>query len=377
LLLVTSLIKEVYNVVVCQNRNNFAFMFIADRQRNSMLVAEALKGVWRESLPDLSLSKDECARALPFLAMSGAGALAWWRLKQSPFTDSDLTQNAESFYRGAMVDALMYEHSLKRVLTKLKSIAIEPVMIKGWAAARAYHRPDLRPWGDIDLVVEPEDVHKAEAALADEERPIDLSHRDLRNDGLSYRFLMEHSRVISVGDIKVRLACAEDHLRFLCLHFLRHGGWRPLWLCDIGAAVESRPDDFDWERCLGSNLRRRRWVICAIGLALWLLDVERSGLPTEVNDAKLPTWLRNTILAQWDSPDPMRQPGFRYMRPIRESLRRPGDLFRALKLRWPDPLTSTIVLEGPLNDLPRFPFQIRHGLRRAMRFTREVFADKH
>ena len=64
------------------------------------------------------------------------------------------------------------------------------------------------------------------------------------------------------------------------------------------------------------------------------------------------------------------------MRPVREYLLDPIGLLRALRLRWPDPLISTIVLEGRLNGLPRIPYQIGHGLLRAMRFTKDVIADE-
>ena len=45
----------------------------------------------------------------------------------------------------------------------------------------------------------------------------------------------------------------EDQLRQLCLHLLRHGACRPLWLCDVAVMLESLPGDFDWDRCLGGD----------------------------------------------------------------------------------------------------------------------------
>lgn len=61
------------------------------------------------------------------------------------------------------------------------------------------------------------------------------------------------------GD-KIWVLCAEDHLRFLCLHLLKHGAWRPFWLCDVGMALESRSSNFDWDRCFGENKRRAEWI---------------------------------------------------------------------------------------------------------------------
>jgi hypothetical protein len=50
---------------------------------------------------------------------------------------------------------------------------------------------------------------------------------------------------VELNGAKIRILGAEDHLRLLCLHLLKHGAWRPLWLCDVAAALESRPSSFD------------------------------------------------------------------------------------------------------------------------------------
>src|SRR5205814_891640 len=71
----------------------------------------------------------------------------------------------------------------------------------------------------------------------------------------------------------------EDHLRLLCLHMLVHGVCRPLWLCDIGAALESRPAEFDWRWFLSGDPRRTRWALCALGLAHELLGARLQDTP--------------------------------------------------------------------------------------------------
>jgi hypothetical protein len=50
-------------------------------------------------------------------------------------------------------------------------------------------------------------------------------------------------------------------------------------------------------------------------------------------------------------------------------LLRPGAI-DALRARWPNSIEATAALRGPLNDLPRLPFQVADGLRRAWRFAR-------
>jgi hypothetical protein len=50
------------------------------------------------------------------------------------------------------------------------------------------------------------------------------------------------------------------------------------------------------------------------------------------------------------------------LQPIREVLRHPRTLPRALRDRWPDPIQATIRMGGPFNELPRFPFQLAEYL---------------
>ncbi len=86
---------------------------------------------------------------------------------------------------------------------------------------------------------------------------------------------------LEVEGVGVRTLGAEDHLRLLCLHFLRHGGWRPLWLCNIGAVMESRPPDFDWDLFFEGSARDAGACASAILLARRILGADLTGTPLE------------------------------------------------------------------------------------------------
>ena len=72
----------------------------------------------------------------------------------------------------------------------------------------------------------------------------------------------------ALGDVPVRVLGPEDQLRLLCLHLARHGISRPLWLCDIGACLESSPPDFDWDCCLRGSKTLSDWTTCVLGAGL-------------------------------------------------------------------------------------------------------------
>jgi hypothetical protein len=163
---------------------------------------------------------------------------------------------------------------------------------------------------------------------------------------------------VRLRDVEVRVLGAEDHLALLCLHMLGHGAWRPVWLCDIAAAVESVSSDFDWARCFPKDARRSHWVACALGLARKLLgaDVsERVAVPP-------PRWLVTAVLRQWARDEHyMSTPSMAFV------WRHPRLLAKAVRLRWPNAVQATVELGGPFNDLPRLPFQLGDCVWRVVR----------
>jgi len=214
-----------------------------------------------------------------------SGALAWHKIRNSDLKTSAAGLELQEAYRFHSVRTLVREHAIKAVLTLLYREGVEPILVKGWAAARLYPEPALRPYGDIDLVVRPEQysftAYAISAAIAaseiDSAYYIDL-HRGFDHlDDHSFDDLYSHSSILKLDDVDVRVLSPEDHLRVLCVHLLHHNAFRPLWLCDIAAAVDGRASDFDWDRCLGRN-RRADWVACAIGLAHKLLGADVAGL---------------------------------------------------------------------------------------------------
>ena len=341
------------------------------RNSHGRLVAAALAGAWRSSPLPLTVSTEELVRVAPLLLGSGAGALGWWRVRDSDLRSSAPALELQQAYRLFTLHAALHQREITQVFTFLRSAGVEPILVKGWAAARVYPEPGLRPYGDIDLCVRPEDYLTAQEVLRSPEGRgywVDL-HAGITD--LGHRYLDDlyaRSQLVRLGEVDVRVLGPEDHLALLCVHMLRHGAWRPLWLCDIAATVESRPTDFNWDRCLGSNPRRADWVACSIGLAHQLLGAEVDDTPVAWRAKRLPGWLIPNVLKQWETPYPTYQAPMRYPEPMATYLRHPTGVFLALRKRWPNAIEATASVGGPLNELPRLPFQLAHCLSRTARF---------
>jgi hypothetical protein len=252
---------------------------------------------------------------------------------------------------------------------------MEPLLFKGWAIARSYPQPGLRPSGDIDLCVRPEEYRAASASIHhvhDAAGQVDI-HVGFSRDHLGFSLLndgtldeiYERSEQVPLGDTEVRILGPEDHLRLLCLHMLGHGAWRALWLCDVAVALESRPPTFDWDRCLRGDRRRADWVVCTLGLAHQLLGARIEDTPAAERARNLPRWLAPVVLRQWGQ-------GYRMPHWMAPDVRHPLRSLRGLHHHWRNPIQGTVEVGGPFNDWPRLPFQVAACARRTAQFVAEL-----
>jgi hypothetical protein len=277
-------------------------------------------------------------------------------------------------YRFHAMRAVLYEQAIQRYIQALRQMKIEPLLIKGWSIARLYSDHHLRPYGDIDLAVPPAQYALAEAVLEQVrtvECPVDL-HRGMR--WLSERCwegLYARSELVPLGEVAVRILGPEDQVVLLCRHFLRHNAWRPLWLCDIAAALEARPAAFDWQRCLERNRRRAGWVVCTLGLAAQLLDARVDDTPVAERAQQLPSWLLPAVLRQWNHCLGPGQLGA-IVPYVATHWRRPRDIWRRAGLRWDMPIAATMACKGPMNAYPRVPFQVLLALAHLPQWGREL-----
>lgn len=331
-------------------------------------VAAVLGGSWRPAPPPPGFSDEDLPVVSPLLLGMGAAGLGWWRVRDSVLRESPAALKLRQAYRLQVLQAAIHERRIERILPVLRSAGIQPLLGKGWAIARLYPDPGLRPYGDIDLYVPSEQFLEAAAALAAahmEERPEDLHRGFAELDDRDTREIHARSQLVKLGGLEVRVFGPEDHLRLLALHMLRHGLIRPLWLCDVAVALESLPGAFDWAYFFRGSPRRSEWVAGGLELSRRLLDARIDAVPKSRRATRLPLWLVPSVLRQWakaTTPQGARTP-------MAAFLRRPEGLLEALRLRWPNAIEATIHVGGPFNDLPRVPFQLGTCVARTARFV--------
>lgn len=338
------------------------------------LIANILSGSWRAAPLQLDFSVTELERCVPPLTGSGAAALAWWKIRHSNLRDSRPGVVLKQHYHTQALQSALQEWEVEYVFSQLRAAGVEPILLKGLAASRLYPERGLRPPGDIDLCVRPEQYEAAMAAVWAPSRKgtalIDLKHDDsaLLGEG-GWDGLYARSRLVTLNGSNIRVLGHEDLLRFLCLHLLRHSGYRPLWLCDIAAAFEAAPHDFDWDIALGEDPVKRNWVACVLDIARILLGAEREDVPGELSEARAPNWLVAEVLRQWERPCTADHLPRELMA---TSLRHPSGTLPALLSRWPDPIRAAVGLRLPLNESPMLPRQLRFYLLQSAGFLKKV-----
>jgi len=336
------------------------------------LIARSLEGAWRPEAEQLSISSDELHQIASLLLVTDTAALVWRRLQPCTITSSWALAYFKEAHRKHTIESAVHEANVRDAFRRLRTAKIEPILFKGWAVARLYPEAGLRPYGDLDLWMKAPDLQVFNYEIQSNGDPgyrVEPHACFYPQYARSFENVMDHSQLVRLGDIQVRVPGQEDHLRLICLHFLYHGGWRPLWLCDIALLTESAGTGFDWDLCLGRNAKHADWIACAIGLAHELLGARVAGTPVEKRARGLPRWLITAVLKQWEKGG-----GISFAENLSFSLPRrvlnPKALVRALREHWRNPVQASVEMNAWFSEAPRLPLQFGSAVKHLPRFAR-------
>lgn len=259
----------------------------------------------------------------------------------------------EMEHRFKLLHYKVQSQRLAKSWTKFEESGFKPILIKGWAAAQLYPNPYERQYTDIDLIFAPEEFEKAEEFL--KKTPMDTAidlHKGARHlDSLPFNDLYANSVFVDCDNTPIRILREEDHLRVLCIHWLNDGGADKQRLSDIYYGISDRSKTFDWQRFLEAiSKKRRRWIICAIGLAHKYLDLKLEDTPIAEEAKNLPKWLVKAVEKEWVSEV--------RLTPLQHVIHDREKFWQQIKKRMPpNPIQATIEMEGSFDKIPRFYYQ--------------------
>jgi hypothetical protein len=308
----------------------------------------------------------------PLLYDSGAAGLGWWRVRDTELSKTSSGKLLHQAFRLLTLQARIHEQHIQKVFRSLRASNIEPILIKGWSVARRYPQIGLRPFGDIDLLIRPQ--QHLQAAWIGESGNLRDCSTDFHPGAFeladrSVEGLFARSRLVRCDDEQVRVLSDEDQFALSAIHFLKHAAWRPLWLCDLALFLESMSAEFDWQLCLGTDERRANWILSAVALARDLLGAAISN--ERINQlAVSPDWLVESVLRNWEEPFTVKHEPHNHAAPILSYLRSPRGLLKDLRCRWPNPIQATVTVNGTFGSRRRRRYQFRNCLQRGASLIR-------
>ena len=324
-------------------------------------VAEALSSSWRADATWPAEAQLPSTAVVSRITAAGCGALLWRRVRT--IQDGNTFATLRELYRMQALATKVLERDLVDAVGRLRTIGIDPVLVKGWAIARDYPERGSRPCGDIDLCVPPAQHERSRALLEGKGLNVDLHPGFPLLEDRAPRELLRRERRVVLDGTEVRMLGEEDHLRLVCLHALKHGLSRALWLVDVAVAVESRSRGFDWDYFFAGDAMRARWLECTLGLAAQLLGAEQPDTGRRPLPAVLPSWLAPATLDAFGVL-------FRVRLPV--TARRPMNALRELSTRWPNGIEASFNLGVPFDERPRLPYQLAECVRRSGAFVAQA-----
>lgn len=304
------------------------------RRRRGAIIASVLAGSWRAEPTATEVSSEDLALVAPMLVATGAAGLAWRTAKLR----ADLLPVAEQLRQAWLLEVGRERHR-DELLAALASAAeakgIEVLIYKGWAAARHYPGPGLRPSGDIDVIVGPGDGPAAEEIAASSPRLVLDIHRSPPPGLGTARSLLARAERVRVDGATVAVPGLVDHVQMAAWHMFKHGAWRPLWLCDVAAMLEAGPN----EKPPVDEPYASYWSVAA-GLAATVLEAR-------AQPSVAPPWARHTLLEEWG------WERFRAHGPLTASFRASAvRAMRELPARLPNRLAAVVALGLPIGAQP-------------------------
>lgn len=300
------------------------------------------------------------------LLSHGSGALAF-RVADSAGSDPAAIERLHDAYRWNALAARRQELNIAAVSRALGDASVHSILGKGFAVARHYPGPGLRPYGDIDVYVRAEDRDAAMSSLAAHapDAPVDLHAGYADLDDRDIGEIERRAISAALEGEKVRLFGFEDHLRLLCLHAARHGALRAMWLCDIALMLESLPQNFDLVYFSAGDPQRTDVAFRVLGLAHTLLGARLDLLPVDRARLLPPPWMEHAVLAEWGRA----RTSHGARTPWRNEMFRPWRWPRAVLQRWPNAFEAAYETRTPLAKGGSVSVQLRACATRIRRFA--------
>jgi hypothetical protein len=237
--------------------------------------------------------------------------------------------------RTQAVFALQLTAELFRVLERFAASGIDVLVTKGPAlSVRCYGKPDVRQYGDLDLIVRESDISRATQLMVDfayeprvplkaieaKRSPGEYVFRRVGTEVLvefhterTFRYhprrlpiekLFQRRAFVTIDGRDVPALSLEDEIVLICVHGAKHFWERLMWIADVAALISAKQAP-DWTRVMAAAREVGAERILRLGLRL-ASDVLGAQLPAELETsvqsdrtvAKLAAQIQNRLASR-------------------------------------------------------------------------------
>lgn len=268
-----------------------------------------------------------------------------------------------------MLQNAIQQERAAQAVSLFRSNGIEPILIKGPAAALYYPADNPRNSIDIDLAVSSEEYETAWALSRSPEAAgiaIDI-HKEMRHlDTRPWTELFSDSTIVQMAGVDVRILRPEDHLRVLIVHWLTNGADDPDRLWDFYYLIDTLASELSWDAVFKPvSPVRQRWIACSIGLVHATLGLSIDSLPEEYGAGRIPSWFSRFVEAEWARE--------RSNKPLHLTLNDPSQFFRQLhsRLRM-NPVSAMVHMEASIDSPIRLHYRLASFTLRAVESVKRM-----
>lgn len=280
------------------------------------MVRPSIDGDWDGNAPDLVTTDIDWERCYTLarnhrLTPLMNRAIQYWGVE---LLNEELAKKVASDSMAIAMEVFSYIRELHRLRDAFSVQGLKILVIKGPAlGAKYYADATLRPFGDLDLLVQRPNMLRAKDVLLQSgyhadppmspqkeqeflrtERAYEFYHDTngfkvelhsaLAHKGFRIEWdtddLLDRAQEISIGNAPFKTLDDTDLLYFLCVHGTKHEWNQLVWVRDVAGLLHST-EEIDWNRLLASAKRKnsQRMVFLGLFLASELFD---SPLPVEI-----------------------------------------------------------------------------------------------
>lgn len=272
------------------------------------------------------LSPKDWNKLFHLASVQGVGMLLFYYLEGSAkLIPEEQKQFLKHSYSINLFRNITLFNELKRVLKTFKNHGVATLVLKGASLAENFYPlPELRPYNDIDILINKHDIQKAKEILINlgyspprksEEAfnekywysqhffkkennillEIHWNIAQLRRYKINIESIWNEAVPFKSGDTESLMMSMEDLIIYQSLHLSYHYYSKLLWLLDLALIIQKERDSISWEKII-ERCKTQRVCSPVYFTLLYLKNLLKVDIPENVLKNLKPGFITNIVI---------------------------------------------------------------------------------